>query len=1144
MASDDESKDTKGGLKTREEFPGWNRQMRMLALALGDTDGVFTDMGTNANFGYQLYAVGAQGNAKRREWNELARKLVGKVANKIKNTALLRVWTDAFVDSDVAPAAGQPDQRPYVFARCMAALEADCARASQSGALIARSTFILALKSFVDKGVNAKGISSDEKSGFVAYVDEIRKGEEKLRSYGVNMTEEEKKQLFYTHFSSKTGSWSTLLTVWQQTENLTFDQILQKGITEQQKLDLKTTENEASGVRAYGAFDYSDGYSGGYNDGPADYYGDYDSQDYYGGHVDYSGDDYYAGFARGGRGRKGKGGGRGKGGKGGGRGGGRDGYRGGKGNGVGSGGFDGVCWTCGRYGHKSEDCRSGGGKSGGKGGKGGKGKRKHDQIVIPGCMALLGKQSFSPLELLIAGTLMLLVVLTCVWSSARSSSRLLVPAFVTPLVLYGGSKVMNQYDPESERFAIRINSAISGRSHVSKDKAIFDTGAALHIINTSQHMKDICVNSSYSVLGVSGKNDTTACDYAGHVDMSFWAMRWDTGNYCKVNLQGESRSESNALLCAESPLNLMSWSELKKAGWLCFADLSGIYHPKYRLTIYFDEEDGVSYMPLVVDDDFECDDVTAGSISHVGAFLSSMTKYFVTFGGPDITRLRKTGEIVGLKLEGDAPPPIREFQMAKMRRSYPKPQKESISYKPFECVIWDMQGKFRTPSIGGCYYAHDAVERALNLRFSYPVTDPSAETFVEVLTQFITFVGEVPGEFVLKIARADMGSNYTSNHVRKFLERKGIRLQLAAVHSPHMIRRGELNHAIINSTMRAIMSLANAPRNTWALARKYSCVLNNFLGSKYNTPEVFVPWYQIPGMTLDIEALHPFGCLVIAHKAKEQVTDGYCDQRGVAGAFVGWSFLEGVKAIAVLLPGDKIEHTVFYKADCTYFPWRPDGQRRLLNDGTFGDEGETARVFTEVPEETNFGELLSAFDDDSVDTEATGESAVTDLTKGDEKKGTSKIDVPPDPDSGQLNTSCVFNCPESGSVGNISRSSSNSLVERFESRVADQTRRGGHAGVVADGARRRRGAQRARRRTRRFSRRRCGRLVSAAAAREAVRARSREGRARLLLLRPGQVVRHVHLPVEAPAGQGPGPAPRALGRRRPRPRQSQLREAL
>ena len=31
----------------------------------------------------------------------------------------------------------------------------------------------------MDKGVNAKGISSDEKSGFVAYVDEIRKDKEK-----------------------------------------------------------------------------------------------------------------------------------------------------------------------------------------------------------------------------------------------------------------------------------------------------------------------------------------------------------------------------------------------------------------------------------------------------------------------------------------------------------------------------------------------------------------------------------------------------------------------------------------------------------------------------------------------------------------------------------------------------------------------------------------------------------------------------------------------------------------------------------------------------------------------------------------------------------------------------------------------------
>ena len=43
---------------------------------------------------------------------------------------------------------------------------------------------------------------------------------------------------------------------------------------------------------------------------------------------------------------------------------------------------------------------------------------------------------------------------------------------------------------------------------------------------------------------------------------------------------------------------------------------------------------------------------------------------------------------------------------------------------------------------------------------------------------------------------------------------------------------------------------------------------------------------------------------------------------------------------------NKIEHTVFYKADPSYYPWRPDGQRRLLNDGTFGDEGPAARPTT------------------------------------------------------------------------------------------------------------------------------------------------------------------------------------------------------
>ena len=43
-------------------------------------------------------------------------------------------------------------------------------------------------------------------------------------------------------------------------------------------------------------------------------------------------------------------------------------------------------------------------------------------------------------------------------------------------------------------------------------------------------------------------------------------------------------------------------------------------------------------------------------------------------------------------------------------------------------------------------------------RASDAVVDKSAPTFVEVLKQFIALIGQIPGEFVLKIVRADQGS--------------------------------------------------------------------------------------------------------------------------------------------------------------------------------------------------------------------------------------------------------------------------------------------------------------------------------------------------------------------------------------------------
>ena len=92
--SDDETYKNKADiLKSREEFPGWRRQMEMLAQDRGDVEGIFSDLGQNPNVGYQ--AIPPASVARRKAWNELSIKLSGKVGRKIDNAALSRIWADA-----------------------------------------------------------------------------------------------------------------------------------------------------------------------------------------------------------------------------------------------------------------------------------------------------------------------------------------------------------------------------------------------------------------------------------------------------------------------------------------------------------------------------------------------------------------------------------------------------------------------------------------------------------------------------------------------------------------------------------------------------------------------------------------------------------------------------------------------------------------------------------------------------------------------------------------------------------------------------------------------------------------------------------------------------------------------------------------
>ena len=254
MASDNDDDTTSGKLDKREEFPGWKAKMQLLCMEKGDNDGIFFDAGSDPAIGYRTYQ--GQGSvAKKETWVNLSKKLVGKVGNKISNGQLRRIWT-----TELTRILQIPAELPYIFAKCMAKLESECARTSETASQTARAAFTIALKSFVDSTkakrmkIQTAGTSSGE--GFLKYADGIRDAEEKLRTYGVNMSDSEKKQLFFQHFAGAiegyaSASWTTLLTVWMQQGNLTFDDILARGVAEQQQIDLRTSTAEAGGVGAY-----------------------------------------------------------------------------------------------------------------------------------------------------------------------------------------------------------------------------------------------------------------------------------------------------------------------------------------------------------------------------------------------------------------------------------------------------------------------------------------------------------------------------------------------------------------------------------------------------------------------------------------------------------------------------------------------------------------------------------------------------------------------------------------------------------------------------------------------------------------------------------------------------------------------------
>ena len=114
MSSDEEHHKNTMKLTKSEQCTAWRTKTKFLCMSGGDQGKqIFSDMGQDPQ-GYQSFANNAGGDNKRKKWNALAQKLIGKVGGLIEHPGLLEVWSE-----EEARIEQEEELRPYVFAHCM-----------------------------------------------------------------------------------------------------------------------------------------------------------------------------------------------------------------------------------------------------------------------------------------------------------------------------------------------------------------------------------------------------------------------------------------------------------------------------------------------------------------------------------------------------------------------------------------------------------------------------------------------------------------------------------------------------------------------------------------------------------------------------------------------------------------------------------------------------------------------------------------------------------------------------------------------------------------------------------------------------------------------------------------------------------------
>ena len=228
-----------------------------------------------------------------------------------------------------------------------------------------------------------------------------------------------------------------------------------------------------------------------------------------------------------------------------------------------------------------------------------------------------------------------------------------------------------------------------------------------------------------------------------------------------------------------------------------------------------------------------------------------------------IRRMVESGAVVGLQLL----PPSKEREdvvnncrcrvciEANLKRADVPKARTSIITRPLQLVGSDVQTMEVRSYDGKLYFAVYCCQQSnFTASVSFSRKSEQAQAAQKVLPRL-----EVLANERIDTVRADQGGEYTSHEFRRFLERRGIRLEYSDTGEAFQNGLAETTGGKLVAMMRAARIESNVPKKYWTENLKLQTWIANRLSTKRQKC-LTTPLEALSGQKADLSRARPYGC--------------------------------------------------------------------------------------------------------------------------------------------------------------------------------------------------------------------------------------------------------------------------------------------